>query len=123
VTGPAATASAATAPTATTPVATVPAAPRPRLHLPDEPVARREIWYRAVLDGADLDEVVRGADGVAGWLWHRWRILDRSGLDRQQFDGLVAGYRREIWLWLAGERTWAQCCAGLVGRVERRIPT
>jgi hypothetical protein len=34
---------------------------------------------------------------------------------------IVLGYRREIWLWLAGERTWAQCCSGLVGRINRQL--
>jgi hypothetical protein len=33
----------------------------------------------------------------------------------------VLGYQREIWLWLAGERTWAQCCSGLIGRINRRL--
>lgn len=100
---------------------TAPAAAGPRLHVPDEPVDRRDGWYRTVLAGADLDEVVLGANGVAEWLWPRWRILERSGFDRQRFTEAVAGYRREIWLWLAGERTWTQCCSGLVGRIERRI--
>ena len=100
---------------------TAPAATGPRLHLPDEPVDRREGWYQTVLAGADLEEVVLGSDGLADWLWPRWRILERSGFDHQRFVESVAGYRREIWLWLAGERTWAQCCSGLVGRIERRI--
>ena len=26
-----------------------------------------------------------------------------------------------VWLWLAGERTWAQCCSGLIGRINRRV--
>jgi hypothetical protein len=34
---------------------------------------------------------------------------------------IVVEYRREIWLWLAGERTWAQCCSGLIGRIDRRL--
>ena len=29
-------------------------------------------------------------------------------------------YARELWLWLVGERTWAQCSAGLCGRIARR---
>ena len=37
------------------------------------------------------------------------------------FGAIVADYRREIWLWLAGERTWAQCCSGLIGRITRRL--
>ncbi|MGH9091711.1 MAG: hypothetical protein ACRDZR_10100, partial [Acidimicrobiales bacterium] len=96
---------------------------RPRLHVPDEPAARRDAWYRAVLDGADMDEILGGPDGVGTWLWGRWRILEGAGVDRAAFGALLAGYRREVWLWLAGERTWAQCCAGLVGRVDRRIPS
>ncbi len=99
---------------------TVEAATGPRLHVPDEPAERREAWYREVLDGAELDQVVLGPDGLAEWLWPRWRALERAGCDHEQFAAAVGGYRREIWLWLAGERTWAQCCAGLVGRIERR---
>jgi hypothetical protein len=34
---------------------------------------------------------------------------------------MVLDYRRELWLWLAGERTWAHACSGLVGRVGRRL--
>lgn len=98
------------------------AAPRPRLHVPDEPEARRDGWYRAVLDGAAVEDVVLGPDGVAAWLWPRWRILEAAGVDRAAFETVLTGYRRELWLWLAGERTWAQCCAGLAGRTERRIP-
>ena len=86
-------------------------------------MARRDAWYRAVLDGTDVGEVLGGAEGVAAWLWGRWRILEAAGMDRAAFGALLDGYRREVWLWLAGERTWAQCCAGLVGRVDRRIPS
>jgi hypothetical protein len=98
------------------------AAARPALHVPDEPEGRRDGWYRAVLDGAGLEEVVLGPDGIAAWLWYRWRTLEAAGLHRAAFEALLTGYRRELWLWLAGERTWAQCCAGLAGRVDRRIP-
>ena len=56
------------------------------------------------------------------WLWARWRIVERAGIDRPAFGAMVAGYRRELWLWLAGERTWEQCCSGLVGRIGRRYP-
>ena len=40
-------------------------------------------------------------------------MLERAGIDRADFAGIVVGYRRELWLWLAGERTWEQCCSGL----------
>jgi hypothetical protein len=48
-------------------------------------------------------------------------VLESAGLDRARFFTIVAQYKREIWLWLMGERTWAQCCSGLIGRIDRRI--
>ncbi|HTU39313.1 MAG TPA: hypothetical protein VMF35_15050 [Acidimicrobiales bacterium] len=95
--------------------------PAPVLHVPDEPTAHAERWLAAVLDGQELDDVLTGADGVVEWLWTRWRSLTAAGLDEADLRGVVLGYRREIWLWLAGERTWAQCCSGLIGRISRRI--
>ncbi len=91
-----------------------------RLHVPDEPEAGRELWYGAVLDGAPIDEVLTCDGGVIDWLWARWSVLARSGFTPESFESVVLGYRREIWLWLAGERTWDQCCSELIGRVVRR---
>ena len=93
----------------------------PSLHLPDEPTAQRERWYAAVLDGADLAQVLLGDDGVVDWLWSRWRVLESSGFTAARFADLVLAYRRELWLWFAGERTWDQCCSGLIGRIGRRL--
>ena len=92
-----------------------------RLHVPDEPVAARRRWYEGVVEGGDLDEVLAGAGGIADWLWHRWQVLEPAGVGQEDFCRLVAAYRRELWLWLAGERTWAQCCSGLLGRLQRRL--
>jgi hypothetical protein len=89
------------------------------LHVPSEP--DRSIWWSRVMQNATLDEVIEKEDGIAPWLWERWRVLESAGLDRARFVGIVAGYRREIWLWLMGERTWAQCCSGLIGRIDRRL--
>ncbi len=100
---------------------TAPASVAPALHVPEEPAAKAE-WYRAVLDGRPIEDVVDGPDGVADWLWIRWRVLEGAALDRAAFGVLALSYRREIWIWLAGERTWAQCCAGLIGRIGRRLP-
>ena len=36
-------------------------------------------------------------------------------MTHDDFARIVVAYRRELWLWLAGERTWAQACSGLVG--------
>ncbi len=93
------------------------------LHVPDPPEALRERWRMTVLDGAELDEVVCGEGGVAAWLWARWSVLERAGIDRDAFTVMARSYRREIWLWLQGDRTWEQCCAGLIGRIGRRLPT
>ena len=64
---------------------------------------------------------------AGGWiadpLWDQWGgELDRAGMDRDRFGEVVAGYRRELWLWVMGERTWAQAGGGLLGRVQRRLP-
>jgi hypothetical protein len=91
------------------------------LHVPDEPTARAEAWLTAVLEGIPLADVLGGPDGITDWLWSRWRFLEQVGLDREGLGEIVLGYRRELWLWLAGERTWAQSCAGLIGRVNRRV--
>ena len=94
----------------------------PGLHLPDEPMARAEEWTNAVVvQGRDLEEVLTGAEGVAPWLWSRWRSLATAGMSEDELASVVLDYRREIWLWLAGERTWAQCCSGLIGRIGRRL--
>jgi len=97
------------------------ASTRPRLHLPAEPVRRREQWRAAARGGKDPAAVVAGPDGVVGWLWERWSTLGAHGMDEEAFSAVVVGYRRELWLWLAGDRVWEQCCAGLIGRISRRL--
>lgn len=93
----------------------------PTLHLPDEPTARAETWLAAIADGADLVAVLRADDGVVEWLWSRWSSLTVAGMTHDAFADIVVEYRRELWLWLAGERTWAQSCSGLIGRIGRRL--
>lgn len=94
----------------------------PVLHLPDEPKALADRWLAAVHSGQGLEEVLSGDGGLCSWLWSRWRSLAAAGIDEEEFNRIVLGYRRELWLWLAGDRTWSQCCAGLIGRIDRRIP-
>jgi hypothetical protein len=94
----------------------------PVLHVPDEPLARGEEWWGAVVEhGRDLKAVLGEQDGLAPWLWSRWRSLASVGMGEDDLTRIVVEYRREIWLWLAGERTWAQCCSGLIGRIDRRL--
>jgi hypothetical protein len=92
------------------------------LHVPDEPVGRFEDWRAALRDGRDIGEVLSGDDGVTAWLWARWRApLAASALDEDALRRIVGDYRRELRLWLEGDRTWAQCCSGLIGRITRRL--
>lgn len=96
-----------------------PASPAPnllRLHVPDEP--DRSEWLRRVDLGTGVAEVLASLEQ---WLWDRWRLLGRAGMDRAAFGVAVGGYRRELWLWIVGERTWPHCCAGLIGRIGRRM--
>jgi cell wall-associated NlpC family hydrolase len=94
----------------------------PGLHVPDEPTTRAQNWLAAVLDGRELADVLAGdGDGFTPWLWSRWRSLAAAGLNEDDLGLIVLSYRREIWLWLAGERTWVQCCSGLIGRIYRRL--
>jgi hypothetical protein len=92
----------------------------PVLHVPDEPTVRAEEWLDAIHAGRELDDVLTGDDGMVAWLWSRWRSLGSAGVSEDELARIVLGYRREVWLWLAGERTWAQCCSGLIGRISRR---
>jgi hypothetical protein len=91
------------------------------LHMPDEPVGRAEAWRGALRDGCDMNDLLSGDDGVTAWLWSRWRApLTAVALDEDALGRIVAGYGRELRLWLEGDRTWAQCCSGLIGRIARR---
>src|SRR5664280_2692902 len=48
--------------------------------------------------------------------------LEPCGFSREDFVDAVIGYRRELWLWLSGDRQWSQFVTGLAGRVARRLP-
>jgi hypothetical protein len=66
--------------------------------------------------------IIAGAE-VGDGLWEAWApTLHPAGVGREAFDALVAGYGLELWLWVMGERTWAECAAGLAGRLARRRP-
>ena len=94
------------------------------LSLPVEPVELRARTRTLVeQDPGPGAAVVDAGSFVADPLWERWGpALEAAGMDRDRFGGVVAGYRRELWLWVMGERTWAQSAGGLLGRVRRRLP-
>jgi hypothetical protein len=100
------------------------AAPGPSLPLPEEPVELRR-RTRALIeeDPARGAAVVDAGAWIADPLWDRWGpALEPAGMDRDRFDAIVSAYRQELWLWVMGERTWAHFAAGLLGRVQRRLP-
>ena len=96
----------------------------PGLSLPEEPVElRRRTRALVEQDPGRGAAVVDAGAFVADPLWERWGPdLEGAGMDRDRFAGIVASYRRELWLWIMGERTWAQSVGGLLGRVQRRLP-
>jgi hypothetical protein len=93
------------------------------LEVPEEPAALRRALREQQLG-------VSGRDGerdydarMAEWLWERWQgPLEGRGMGEEAFAAVVAGYRREVWYWLLGERRWEPCVDGLLGRVARRLP-
>ncbi len=63
------------------------------------------------------------AGDVGGLLWAAWgEVIAGAGMGRVAFDAIVDGYRRELWLWVIGERQWEPTIAGLAGRLVRRMP-
>jgi hypothetical protein len=96
----------------------------PGLPLPEEPVELRRRTRALVEQDPDQGAAVVDAGAfLADPLWERWGpALEPAGMDRDRFGAIVAGYRRELWLWVMGERTWAQSADGLLGRVRRRLP-
>ncbi|MDA8343262.1 MAG: hypothetical protein M0007_13715 [Actinomycetota bacterium] len=98
----------------------------PRLELPTEPLDLKVVLRRAMLgvearsgtSDAYVDETCLGA-----WLWSRWQpVLEPRGCTREQCIDIVAGLRREVVLWLLGDRAWPQLVSSLAGRVSRRLP-
>ena len=49
------------------------------------------VGRRSSAEGRDLDDVLRGDDGLAPWLWSRWRSLASAGMTE---DALAAGRPR-----------------------------
>ena len=91
------------------------------LHLPDEPVHEATLWQDRVAAGEPFDSVLIGEGSIAAWLELRWRALRGVGIDSDAFAAIVGAMRRELWLWLRGERTWESVIGALLGRLERRI--
>jgi hypothetical protein len=92
------------------------------LPLPPEPAALRD-QTRALVNRAPAlgDALLEGGEWIAGFLWDRWGpVLERAGMQRAELARIAADYRRELWFWVVGERTWEHSAGGLRGRVLRR---
>ena len=58
---------------------------------------------------------------VAAYAFDAWGpALEARGLDRAAVVEVARAFGRELWLWIAGERTWEQSGTALAGRLARR---
>lgn len=95
----------------------------PRLDLPREPVELRDGLRDVLLAGGDWGEGLSDDHDIALWLWRQWQsVLEPAGFGQDELAEVVMATRRELWLWLLGDRIWNQYVAGLAGRVLRRLP-
>jgi hypothetical protein len=92
------------------------------LVVPPEPAElRARTRTLAEQDPAAASALLGGGEWITGLLWERWGpALEPAGLGRGWLRQVAVDYRRELWLWVMGERTWEQCAGGLLGRVRRR---
>ena len=95
----------------------------PSLEFPEEPEALRVGLRDALLAGGDWREGFSDDICIGVLLWSRWQpALEPAGCSREEFVDIVVADRRELWLWLLGDRRWEQYVSGLAGRVIRRLP-
>jgi hypothetical protein len=95
----------------------------PRLELPDEPLEMKRGLRETLLAGADWRSEFSDDICVGLWLWRHWQpALEPRGYGREEFIDAVIAFRRELWLWLMGDRGWIPFVTGLAARVIRRVP-
>ena len=94
-----------------------------KLALPHEPVELGTGLRDALLAGQDGRDGFSDDTCLAAWLWERWQsTLEPVGFGRDELVATVIATKRELWLWLIGDRLWYQYVSGLAGRIARRIP-
>jgi hypothetical protein len=93
------------------------------LPIPEEPLRLRASVRKLVAEDPQAAETkLSDGEWITRRLWQAWGPeLRGRGMPRREFREVVQGYRRELWLWVAGERTWRQCAEGLEGRTRRRL--
>jgi len=104
-------------------VSTVTPLPEVELALPPEPIyLRARTRTLAEQDPAAAIAMLGDGEWILAQLWDRWgTALEPVGIGRERLRQIAVDYRRELWLWVMGERTWDQCAGGLLGRVQRRV--
>jgi hypothetical protein len=86
---------------------------------PDPAVLRSELRSLVATNPAAAKELPAR---VAAAVWEGWRSdLEAVGVGPADLKAAAHGFRRELWLWVMGERTWAQTASALTGRAERRV--
>ncbi|HLI44995.1 MAG TPA: hypothetical protein VKU92_11080 [Acidimicrobiales bacterium] len=74
----------------------------------------REAARQAPAQARDSAPRVLAAHAARAW-------QDGAGPAREAVEAAFASARREIWLWVKGNRSWEQLAGSLAGRVERRL--
>jgi hypothetical protein len=93
------------------------------LETAEEPEKLRIGLREELLAGGDWRKGFADDLCIGTWLWTRWQpMLEPAGCTEEQFVEILVSTRRELWLWLLGDRRWEQYLAGLAGRVVRRLP-
>ena len=95
----------------------------PPLPVPPEPVELRArlLELAAVESPAAARRLLAAGDAVASVLWAAWAgPLLAAGIGREGLAAHAGRAARELWLWLAGERTWHEVAALVAGGALRR---
>ena len=92
------------------------------LTVPDEPEGMREEIRAHLVDlGVNYAQVLESAGPLVNYLWKHWEpTLTFHGFGWQEYQDVIGDYKRELWLWAMGERTFRQFVTDLEGRLGRR---
>jgi hypothetical protein len=90
---------------------------------PPEPVAIKEaLAERARKDPAGTRRRLAEGTDLADTLWSAWGSqLETAGAESDALAAHLGSCRREVWLWIMGERTWDELARLVSGGVLRRV--
>ena len=79
----------------------------PKLELPEEPLPSRWGCGMHCSPGKNWRDGFSDDICIGLWLWSRWQpALEPGRVRREDFVDVVMPTRRELWLWLLGDRQW-----------------